>query len=363
MSTNPLNFGIIGCGVIAPTHAAAIQATAGAQLVGVYDPDSEKARTLAERYDVPHFSHLAQFLELPSLDAVNICVPSGHHATVGIQAARAGKHVLVEKPLDVSLQAADALIDACASAGVKLGVISQHRFAPDVVKVKAAIDSGLFGPLVLGDAAIKWYRTQAYYDSGTWRGTWGLDGGGALMNQGIHYIDLLQWLMGPVVSVKAATLTRTHQIEVEDVGVAIVRFASGAIGTITGSTSIYPGLPERLEIHGRDATALIELDVLQAYYLRSELGDVSNYGLHARGATHSNEASNGGAANPAAISANLHAVQLADFVDAIHTNRAPAVSGKDARRPLELILAIYRSATEGVEVALSSSDSATPVVA
>lgn len=263
--------------------------------------------------------------------------------------ARAGKHVLVEKPIEVTLEAATQLIEACEKAGVTLGVISQHRFAPDVLKIKEALVAGEFGKLVLGEASIKWYRTQQYYDSGDWRGTKALDGGGALMNQGIHYIDLLQWLIGPVETVKAEITTRTHEkIEVEDLGTAILRFANGALGTITGSTSIFPGLPERLEIHGQDATALLEADILQTYYQRNkmQLEEVGNYGMSSQTSGLRASSRAGGAANPAAIGHSLHTAQIADFTAGLREGRDPVVTGRQALRPLEIILAIYRSATE-----------------
>lgn len=354
-ANNMLGFGIVGCGVIAPTHAEAIAATEGTHLVAVCDVDPEKAQKIGEKYDVPYYTDLSAFSQHPGLEVACVCVPSGLHAQVGIPLAKSGKHLLVEKPIDVTVQAAKALIQACEEAQVKLGVISQHRFAPDVLKVREAVQNGELGTLVLGEAFIKWYRTQKYYDSADWRGTYELDGGGALMNQGIHYIDLLQWIMGPVVSVKAATITRTHQIEVEDVGVAILRFANGALGSITGSTSVYPGLPERLEIHGSDGTAIIESDKIKDFHLREELGNVGDYGMAAKlrekalQQTAPSEPKSG-AANPTAIGAKAHAWQTEDFVAAIRENRSPAVSGYDALRPLELILAIYQAAKTGCEV-------------
>ncbi len=353
MPSKSVGFGIIGCGVIAATHCEAIKDTPGGELVAVFDIDPVRATTISERYDVPFYTEQAAFLAHPGLDAVNILLPSGFHATVGMAAAKAGKHVLVEKPIDVTVEAALQLIQACETAGVKLGVISQHRFAPEILKVKKAIEAGDFGRLVLGEASIKWYRTQQYYDSGSWRGTRALDGGGALINQGVHYIDLLQWMMGPVESVKAEVQTSTHNIEVEDLAVAVLRFANGALGSIIGSTSIFPGLPEKLEIHGEDATALIEADVLKAYYSRASLGEVGSYGIEKELIQKNENNGGGGAADPAAIGHSLHTAQLADFVAAIVENTDPAVTGRDALRPLEIILAIYRSAAENREVKMN----------
>ncbi len=347
MLSKSVGFGVIGCGVIAATHCEAIKDAPDAELVAVFDIDPVRAKTVGDHYAVPFYTDQVAFLAHPGLDAVNILLPSGFHATVGIPAAKAGKHVLVEKPIDVSVEAALELIEACEAAGVKLGVISQHRFAPDVIKVKKAIEAGDFGPLVLGEASIKWYRTQKYYESGSWRGTRALDGGGALMNQGIHYIDLLLWMMGEVESVKAEVKTRTHAIEVEDLAVAVLRFANGALGSITGSTAIFPGLPETLEIHGQDATALIEKDVLKAFYSRATLGEVGSYGLKQK-AGERQEVS-----GPVEVGHSLHTAQIADFAAAILEDRDPAITGRAALNPLEIILAIYQSAAENREVKLS----------
>ena len=188
---------------------------------------------------------------------VCVCVPSGLHAEVGVRAAKAGKHLVVEKPIDVTLAAADRLIEAARTAGVALTVISQHRFDPGLIELKRLLGEGALGRLVLGEASTKWYRTQAYYDSAGWRGTWAMDGG-SLMNQGVHYVDLLRWCMGPVTEVTAVCATQAHQIEVEDTALAIVRFGSGAVGTILSSTAAFPGFPQRLEITGTEGTVIIE---------------------------------------------------------------------------------------------------------
>ncbi|MBN9388946.1 MAG: Gfo/Idh/MocA family oxidoreductase [Chloroflexi bacterium] len=349
MRSNSVGFGIIGCGVIAPTHGDAITDAPNAHLVAVCDIDPVRAQKIGERYDVPFYTDQAAFLAHPGLDVVNILLPSGFHSTVGAAVAAAGKHVLVEKPIDVSREAALKLIEACEAAGVKLGVISQHRFAPDIVKVKKAIDAGEFGPMVLGEASTKWYRSQQYYDSGEWRGTKALDGGGALMNQGVHYIDLLQWLLGPVEAITAEVRTVTHKIEVEDLAIAILRFANGALGSITGSTAVFPGLPETLAIHGEDATALIEKDVLKGYYSKAELGEIPSYGISQKvGEMQAGQKPSDPLPTPHA----LHTAQIIDFAEAVLEDRAPAITGRDALRPLEIILAIYRSAAENREVRL-----------
>ncbi len=349
-----IGFGIIGCGVIAPTHADAIRANEpnGAELVAVYDVVLEAAQKLAARYNVAAYSDLTAFLAHPGLDVVNVCVPSGLHSQVGIAAARAGKHLMMEKPLDITLEAADQLIQTCREQRVKLAVISQHRFNPAMRQLRTALEAGRFGDLVLGDAIIKWYRTQQYYDSAGWRGTYRFDGGGALMNQGVHYIDLLQWTMGAVKSIRAVTHTRTHQIEVEDVALAIVQFENGAIGIIEGSTSVYPGLPERLEISGRDGTVILEAGRIKTWEFRDEKGEAGNYGGVAKPPNAENSSAVTGAADPAAISGGGHVFQVSDILEAIRQQREPILNGVEARKPLEIILAIYQSARENREIFL-----------
>jgi UDP-N-acetyl-2-amino-2-deoxyglucuronate dehydrogenase len=217
------------------------------------------------------------------------------------------------------------------------------------VQVREALTAGRFGKLILGDAIIKWYRTQGYYDSGDWRGTWALDGGGALMNQGVHYIDQLQWMMGPVKSIYARTATSAHNIEVEDIAIAILNFENGAIGTIEGSTAVYPGLPERLEITGTEGTAVIEAGKVKIWEFKDEKGEASAYGNKVKP---EKTAAATGSADPAAIPSAGHQAQLANLIAAIEGDRDPAITGEDARRPLEIILAIYESARTGREVTL-----------
>jgi predicted dehydrogenase len=344
-------FGIIGCGVIAPFHARAIGELSDARLLAVADEVPERARDVASQFGVEAVS-VDALLARPDIDVVCVCVPSGLHAEVGTRVAAAGKHVVVEKPIEITLEAADRLIDAARDNGVKLAVISQHRWDSGVRQLKELVDSGRLGKLVLGDAIVKWYRTQQYYDSGSWRGTWRLDGGGALMNQGVHYVDLLQWIMGPVERVFARARTAAHErIEVEDVVVATLSFASGAIGTIEASTAVYPGLGERLEVSGTGGTAIIEAGALTVRELKDEKGETSPYGgkvaVEADG-----EAKAGAAANPADISYLGHREQLRDLLEAIGSGGKPTIDGEEARKPLEIILAVYESARTGRDVAL-----------
>jgi len=351
MSERPVGFAIVGCGVIAPWHARAIADLPEARLVTVVDDVAELAAKRGAEFGVDHTSDLDAALAHPDVDVVNVCVPSGRHAEIGVRAAAAGKHVVVEKPIDVTLEAADRLIDACRTAGVQLTVISQHRYDPGVRRVRELIESGRLGRLVLGDAIIKWYRTQQYYDSGAWRGTWALDGGGCLMNQGVHYVDLLQWLMGPVESVFARCETAAHEIEVEDIAVAVLRFSSGAVGVLEGSTAVYPGLPERLEISGTGGTVIVEAGKLKVCQLKDELGETKAYGTKLRDGAVPDDGDSG-SADPTAISHYGHREQLADLIRVIRGGGQVMLSGEEGRKPLELILAVYESARAGREVRL-----------
>jgi UDP-N-acetyl-2-amino-2-deoxyglucuronate dehydrogenase len=348
-----VRFGIIGCGAIGPTHAEAIAKIDGSELAGVCDIVGERASKLGDKFGVPAFTTLKPLFA--RCDAVCLCIPSGYHAQIGAKAATAGKHVVCEKPVDVSYRNAERLIKTCREKKVKLTVISQHRFANAIQEVRNAAQNGGLGKLISGDMFNPWYRTQAYYDSGDWRGTWKLDGGGCLMNQGVHYVDMLQWIMGGVKSVQAIMRTATHNIEVEDLAYALIEFKNGAIGMIHGSTASYPGFAERLEIHGAYGTAIIEGDRIKAWHVDPEApNDSSPYGkgvmkqptpnLH----THDAEEKQGtGASDPTAIWGEQHRLQLADFVEAIQTCRDPFITGEMALQPLKVILAIYRSARLG----------------
>jgi UDP-N-acetyl-2-amino-2-deoxyglucuronate dehydrogenase len=342
-AVRPIRFGIIGCGVIAPTHARCLDELADAELVAVCDVVPEKARVLAAQFPAQVYSSCAEMLAQAPIDAVCVLTPSGLHAEVGTAAAQAGKHVLVEKPMDVTLERADALILACRAAGVKLGVISQHRFDPAVMALKQAVAAERLGQLIFGGAHTKWYRSQEYYDSGDWRGTWALDGGGALINQSIHYVDLLQYIMGEVAEIHAYTATRAHQrIEVEDIAVAALKFRSGALGLLEGSTSAYPGFVARLDINGTQGSVIIENDQISAWRLRTdEASPVPNEDSGFIGGTSSKN-----------IWHHSHRRQLADFIAAIRENRPPLVSGEEGRKPLEIVLAVYASAKSGKTIRL-----------
>jgi predicted dehydrogenase len=340
-------FGIVGTGVIAALHAAAIATLPGARLVAVTDVVPDAASSFAAARGCAAEPSLDALLARADVDVVCVCVPSGLHAEVGVRAAQAGKHLVVEKPIDVTLAAADRLIEAARAGGVALTVMSQHRFDPGLVELKRLLGSGALGRLVLGEASTKWYRTQAYYDSAGWRGTWALDGG-SLMNQGVHYVDLLRWCMGPVSEVTAVCTTQAHQIEAEDTALAIVRFGSGAVGTILSSTAAYPGFPQRLEVTGTDGTVIVEDGqiVRRAFGPGSAGAPAADSGTGGAGA--------GAAADPVAIDVAAHAAQIADLLAAIDEGREPAVSGEAGREALEIVCAVYESARTGQTVRLPS---------
>jgi UDP-N-acetyl-2-amino-2-deoxyglucuronate dehydrogenase len=345
-----LRIGIVGCGAIHGTHAEAIQRIEQASIGGFYDVVHSRSAKAAETYGGFAYQSLDDLLS--SVDAVAVCVPSGLHTEVGLKAVAAGKHVLVEKPIDVSFQIAMALVDGAREEGVTLSVISQHRFSPEIQRLKRTIDAGELGHLIEGDAYIKWYRTQAYYDSGDWRGTWKLDGGGCLINQGIHYVDMIQWLMGGVKSVRAIVRTAAHDIEVEDSANVLVEYRNGAMGVIQGSTSYYPGFAERLEVHGKLGSVVVEGDRIKAWEIDDQPSDGSPYG---RGVQMQPTPSLQLASLPTEVIDDTarrnswveqHRLQILDFIEACLEGREPFITGEMALEPLKIVLAIYESARQ-----------------
>lgn len=340
----PIGFGIIGCGMISRFHARAINDVRGAKPVACFDRNPAKADKLAEEFGLTAHHDLKQMLADPAVDAVTIGTPSGAHLEPTLAAAKAGKHVIVEKPLEVTTKRCDRAIAACEEAGVKLGAIFPSRFHDSSVQMKRAVDKGRFGRVTLGDAYVKWFRTQEYYDSGAWRGTWKLDGGGALMNQAIHTVDLLQWLMGPVEEIQAQTATLAHErIEVEDTAVATLRFASGALGVIEASTAVYPGYLKRIELHGSQGTAVLEEEDLKTWDFAKKLKSDEKILAEMK----KSKSTGGGAADPAAIGHHGHTLQIQDFVKAIQKDTTPAVDGHEGRKSVAIIEAIYKSAKTG----------------
>lgn len=337
-----IGVGVVGCGAIGPTHARAVMEIEEARLVAVCDEKEEKARTLAEQLGVDWYTDYEKMLERDDIHVISICTPSGMHANMGIQAARAGKHIICEKPLDVTLEKCDALIRAAKENKVKLGGIFQHRFAEESRLVKKLVEEGKLGKIVLADVDMKWYRSQAYYDSDAWRGTWALDGGGCLMNQGVHFVDLLLWIMGPVEWVKAETATLTHNIEVEDTAVAILKFKNGALGAVEATTSAYPGVCARISVAGYNGSVVWEDDKIT--FLKVE-GKEEEAKLE-------KSAVAWGASDPMAIPAGLHTRNIYDIIQSILEDREPLITGEEARKAVELNLAIYKSAQTGEKVFL-----------
>jgi UDP-N-acetyl-2-amino-2-deoxyglucuronate dehydrogenase len=358
----PIRFGLVGCGAIGPTHAGAIQQIADTQLIAVADVLPQRAADLAQKFAVPKVYHSDKVLIAdPDVDVVILATPSGMHADAAVAAMRAGKHVIAEKPMDISLAACDRIIAAQAETGKCFTVISQHRFDSATRVVKDAIDSGKLGKIILADATVKWWRTQKYYDSGDWRGTWAMDGGGALMNQGVHTVDVLQWLVGGVESVSGHIRTAGHErIEVEDVAVAALTFRNGAVGTLLATTAAFDGLTVRIDIFGTEGSAIIEGDRLRM--LKTKSGE--NYTSEAA-AAHAISVAKGGTASVkdeaahrtataevGAVWGDAHRAQLEDFCHAVRTGGQPLITAAAGRKPLEIILGVYESSKTGKPVKL-----------
>jgi len=341
-----MRFALVGCGVIAPVHAAAIAALDGrARLVAAVDPHREAAEAVAREHGAEPLGSLEEALARPDVDAVAVCTPSGMHVDVAVQALRAGKHVVIEKPLDVDPAAAVPLAAAERESGAVVTVISQHRFDPASQVVHEAVSSGRFGALTSGLASIALWRSQRYYASGEWRGTRALDGGGALMNQGIHQIDLLVWMLGEPVEVTAATATLAHEgLEVEDTGVATVRFASGALAVVHGTTAAYPGSTNRVQVHGTRGSGVIDGERLTFFHAAEPGQDAPDYGA-GRHSDQSAQALPGG--GDPGTQAQAHARQYADLLDAVEQGRRPLVTVEEAARTLAVVTSIYRSARQG----------------
>jgi UDP-N-acetyl-2-amino-2-deoxyglucuronate dehydrogenase len=348
-------FGVIGCGMIAEFHTRAINELGDSRVVGACSRNRANAEKIAGMagHGCAIVDDVDKLLALPDLDVVCVCTPSGAHMEPAVRAAQAGKHVVVEKPLEITLARCDAIIAACVRAGVRLCTIFPSRFTAANRRIKEAIDLGRFGRITLGDTYVKWWRTQEYYDSGGWRGTWRLDGGGALMNQAIHNVDLLCWLMGEVAQVSGMTATLAHaRIEVEDTAVAVLRFTSGALGVIEAATSAYPGLLKRTEIHGDRGSARVEQDDITLWDFQEKVPSDNEVYAAMAGQT----GFKAGASDPRGITHVGHRDQLTDFLQAIDLGRDPLVDGREGRKSVEVIRAIYRSAESGQAIALPVDD-------
>jgi UDP-N-acetyl-2-amino-2-deoxyglucuronate dehydrogenase len=353
MSTDKtLGFAIVGCGMIARFHVRALAEVPGTRVAALVTRNPASAEKLIAETGlpaVPIFTNIGDALKRADVHVVIVTTPSGAHLEAAVAAANAGKHVIVEKPLEITPERCDRIIEACDRNRVKLCTIFPSRFHDANATLKRAVDAGRFGRLTLGETTCKWWRSQAYYDEGGWKGTQALDGGGALMNQAIHNVDLLLWMMGDATHVTGFTATLAHdRIEVEDTGVACLTFKNGALGVIQATTSVFPGLPKTIAVHGDKGTAVIEQeDILRWEFCPETPEDVE---VKARFAQRSG--ASGGSSDPKAISHQGHARQLADFVRAIQTNTAPLVDGREGRKAVALICAVYESMRTGKIVAL-----------
>ncbi len=344
MKEKEFGFAIIGAGVIAHIHALAISKIPSARLLAVCNINKEKGDAFALKHGCASYGSIEAMLCHPGIDIVCICTPSGIHEDPALQCIAAGKHCLIEKPLEVTLEKCDRIITAAEKSGTKVGVIFPSRFYAASKQIKKALEQNRFGDLVLGDAYVKWHRTPAYYTSSPWRGTWELDGGGALMNQGIHSVDLLQWYMGPVKSVQAFSANRQHKgIEVEDTVVAVLSFANGALGNIEASTAVFPGALKQIEIMGTAGTAVLQESNLLKWEFLHPVADDAQVHESMSGQT----ASHGGVSNPADISFLGHQLQIEDMIKAIETDSSPMIDAVEGRKSVEIVLAIYESARTG----------------
>lgn len=343
MSTSrTYGFAIVGIGMIAEFHAQALAHVVGAKLVAVASRDGAKARAFAQKHGASFVTtSVDELVARPEVDIVCVTTPSGAHLEPALQAVRAGKHVVVEKPIEVTTERADELLRAAESAGVMVTPIFQARFGEGAATVKAALEAGRFGRLVLASAYVKWHRAASYYTG--WKGTLGLDGGGALINQGIHAVDLLQWFAGMPETVTCFTTRRVHtSIEAEDTMSGSLRFASGALGAIEVTTALFPGSPRRLEICGEQGSATLEDDrIVRWEFCEPQEGDEAIRASRDAGALGS------GASAPNAISFTGHQRQLQDLVNALKGGAGLAIDGREARKAVAIVRALYTSAARG----------------
>lgn len=345
----PFGVGIVGAGVISTAHAVAIESLDGVRLVAVADPVESRGTTLAAAHHADWMADASALNDRRDVDMVVLATPSGLHAEQAIAAAHAGKHILTEKPMATTLHDADRMIEAASSAGVELAVIFQNRFHRDALRLKRAMEAGLFGRPVIGNALVHWHRSQEYYDaSGGWRGTWSLDGGGALMNQSIHTIDLLQWIMGPIERIAAETATLAHIMETEDTACATLRFASGALGAIQGTTAAKADAPIRLEIVGTGGTGVLEGGRITVWEPERDVRDDELLTDRDREMTDGWQ--------PDEPFGAAHIRQWRAIVAAMRSGEAPPVPGEEAREAVRIIRAIYDAAASGQRQTLDAGE-------
>lgn len=334
-----LRWGIVGCGNIARFHAKAIQELDGTKLVACVSRSEESAKKFAKEFGIRWYPTLDALLE--KVEIISVCTPGGGRKEIVLKAAKRGVHVITEKPIEVSLSAIDQMIEAAEKHKIMLGCIFQSRFGKAEQMLKRLLEEGAFGQVVLGEADVRWFRSQEYYESADWRGTWKYDGGGALMNQSIHSIDLLQWYLGPVTRIFGWAKRLVRQIEVEDTAVAVLEFQRGALGVIKGCTSVAPGFARKLGIYGSKGSAEIVGESLVYYDFQSPMGKVLV-----------KEEEDRTSSDPMAFPYQNHKRQLQDFLNAVQEGRPPLVDGKEARKSVEIILGIYKASKEGTVVEL-----------
>ena len=342
------NFGIVGAGNIADFHAKAVQSLGNAKLAGICGTNPDKVKILATKYSCRVFNNTDEIIQSSDVDIIIIATPSGAHFVPTIEAAKNGKHVLCEKPLEISLERIDLMIKEHEKNETKLGGIFNFRFNEAVRVLKNAVDSGRFGTITNASVFVPWWRNDEYYER-SWRGTWKLDGGGALMNQSIHMVDLLQYMVGPVESLQAFIATLGHpQIEVEDTSMAILKFKNKALGMIYGTTSSFPGQFRRLEITGTKGTVIMEENSFKVWQFAEPIEEDSEILKK-----YSTIEGGGGVSDPMAIPFEPHARNIAAFIDSIEKNEPFEVDGNEARKSVEIVLGIYESAKEHKEVFFS----------
>lgn len=338
--------GVIGAGMIAPWHAKAIRQLPQAELVGICDHGTGKAKSFGPSCGcAPGVCEMERFIARDDLDLITVGTPSGTHCEIAMLAAKHGKHCLVEKPIEITLERIDRMIDAHEKAGTSLGGIFNGRFVPTAGLFKQAVEAGRFGRVTFGMAYGPWWREQSYYGKGGWKGTQALDGGGAFMNQGIHTVDLLQWLMGPVRRVSAMTATLAHErIEVEDTGGAVVEFESGALGVLACTTSMWPGKSRQVEVSGTGGTVSMGDSMFNSWQFKEETPEDDK--IRAQYLAKSTAAV--GASDPSAgFTADSHRDNMSEFLSALDAGRKPSVDGREARKAVRIILAMYESARNG----------------
>jgi len=330
-----IHVGLIGGGNISATHARAANAIPGVRVAAIYGRNQEKVARLSQEFTAKAYADFEAFLNHRPLDLVAIGSPSGLHGTQGIAAAKHGLHVLTEKPIDISTERANELIDATEASGVKLGVMFQDRCKPDIRRLKQWVDAGILGKILLADARVKWYRPPEYYGDSKWRGTLALDGGGALINQGVHTVDFLLWMLGQPVEVQASTANLLHNIEGEDTALALLKFESGASAVVQATTAVFPGYARRLEISGAEGTVILQQD-------RVVLVDLKHprEGVAASAGKDDTEDT----ASPVVTDFAGHQAVFEDFISAIRQDGTPMCDGREARRSVALIEEIYRAA-------------------